>query len=50
MAENSVVKHKRGKPIRSDEIRCVLNVFNNLCQENREMTLEAVAEMTPQAT
>jgi hypothetical protein len=47
MADNSVVKRKSGEPIRSGEKRCVLNVF--LCQENPEVTLEAVAEMTSQA-
>jgi hypothetical protein len=47
MADNSVVKRKSGKPIRSGEKICVLNVF--LRQENPEITLEAVAEMTSQA-
>jgi hypothetical protein len=49
-ADNSVVKHKRDKPITSSERRRVLNMFNNLCQENPEMILEAVAQMTSQST
>jgi hypothetical protein len=47
MADISVVKHKRSKPIRSCE-KCLLNVFNTLCQENPEVTVGAVAEIVPQ--
>jgi hypothetical protein len=50
VADNSVVTHKRGKPIRSGERGCVLNVFNTLCQENPEITLEVVTETTSQVT
>jgi hypothetical protein len=41
MADNSVLKHEKGKQIRSGERRCVLCVFNTLCQNNPEMTSQA---------
>lgn len=50
MASSSVIKHKKGKPMRSGQQRCVLNLFQTLCAENPTYSLEKVAEMTGKLT
>ena len=46
----SVKKRKRGKPIKSGEKQCVLNVFNKLASENPGVCVDEIVKMTSSAT
>jgi hypothetical protein len=50
MAQECVVKKRKGKPLWSGHQTSVLNIFSKLHVENPEITLEDVTELTPEAT